>query len=167
LTRRTIWIAAAALAAAGCGGDEENGTGTQARMETAPKTEAEKPRATVTSPGPAPEATVPRESPEDQPGGAGDEVPARSLAQFTGRGGRITPRIVRVPPFIAVRAELRSADGRRYELTFTGRTIATGRKISSASMVLDGLRPGDGYVGHPAPLGVNEVRIEATAEPGP
>ncbi len=50
-------------------------------------------------------------SPEDEPGGAGDEEPARTLALFTGEGGRITPRTVRVPAFISIRVELRSEDG--------------------------------------------------------
>jgi hypothetical protein len=166
LRRSAIWIAAAALAATACGGDEESGTDTAARQQTEPRTETEAPRATVTAPGPEPQETIPRESPEDQPGGAGDEVPARSLAMFTARGGRITPRVVRVPPFIAVRAELRAADGRSYSLTFGNRTIRVGPEISSASTVLDGLRPGRAYSGRPGGAG-NPVRIEASAEPGP
>jgi hypothetical protein len=166
LSRRAAWLAVAALAAAGCGGDEETDTQTAARPETAPRTEPEEPRATVTAPGPAPDETIPRESPEDQPGGAGDEVPARSLALLTGRAGRITPRLVRVPPFISIRVELRSADGRPYSLTFGDRTIRTGPRISSASTVLDGLRPGKAYTGTPGTAG-NPVRIEASAEPGP
>jgi hypothetical protein len=167
LRRSAIWIAAAALAAAGCGGDEEEtGTGTAARPQTEPRTEAEEPRATVTAPGPEPQETIPRESPEDQPGGAGDEVPARSLALFNARGGRIVPRLVRVPPFIAIRAELHSNDGRPYSLMFGDRTISVGPRISSASTVLDGLRPGRAYTGTPRGAG-NRVRIEASAEPGP
>jgi hypothetical protein len=166
LTRRAVWLAAAALAATGCGGDEETDTETAGRTQTAPRTEPEEPRATVTAPGPAPEETIPRESPEDQPGGAGDEVPARSQAFLTGRGGRITPRLVRVPPFISIRVELRSADGRAYSLTFGNRSVTTGPQISSASTVLDGLRPGRAYTGTPGAAG-NPVRIEASAEPGP
>jgi hypothetical protein len=172
LTRRAVSLAVAALAAAGplaaagCGGDEETDTETAARPQTTPRTEVEEPRATVTAPGPSPEETIPRESPEDQPGGAGDEVPARSLALLTGRGGRITPRVVRVPPFISIRVELHSADGRPYSLTFGSRTVRTGREISSASTVLDGLRPGRAYTGTPGAAGTR-VRIEATAEPGP
>jgi hypothetical protein len=167
LTRRAIWIAVAALAVVGCGGDDESDTDTGARTQTTPTTETEEPRATVTSPGPAPEATIPEgESPEDQPGGAGDEVPARSLALLNARGGRISPRVVRVPPFIAIRVELHSNDGRQYSLTFGGRTISVGPRISSASTVLDGLRPGRAHTGTPGASG-NPVRIEASAEPGP
>lgn len=169
MTRRAVCIGAAALtiAAGGCGGDDESGTDTAARTQTTPPTETEEPRATVTSPGPAPEATIPEdESPEDQPGGAGDEVPARSLALLNARGGRIAPRVVRVPPFIAIRVELHSNDGRRYSLTFGDRTISVGPRITSASTVLDGLRPGRAYTGTPSAAG-NPVRIEASAEPGP
>jgi hypothetical protein len=166
LSRGAISIAAVALAIGACGGDEETGTDTAARQQTEPRTEAEEPRATVTAPGPEPQETIPRESPEDQPGGAGDEVPARSLAMFTARGGRITPRLVRVPPFIAIRAELRSADGRPYALTFGRRTIRVGPQVSSASTVLDGLRPGEAYTGR-AEGAENRVLIRADAEPGP
>jgi hypothetical protein len=166
LSRKAICIAAAALAIGGCGGDEETGTDTAARQQTEPRTEAEEPRATVTAPGPAPEETIPSESPEDQPGGAGDEVPARSLALLNARAGSIRPRVVRVPPFIAIRVELHSNDGRPYSLTFGDRTIRVGPQISSASTVLDGLRPGRAYTGTPGASG-NRVRIEATAEPGP
>ena len=161
-----VWIAVAALAAGGCGGDDESGGDTAARTQTTPATEAEEPRATVTSPGPEPEATVPEESPEEQPGGAGDEIPARSQAMFTGRAGRIAPRVVHVPPFIAIRVELRSADGRPYALFFGGRAVRTGPEVSSASTVLDGLRPGEAHAGRVSGA-ENRVLIRADAEPGP
>jgi hypothetical protein len=93
-------------------------------------------------------------------------VPARSQARLTGRAGRITPRLVRVPPYISIRVELRSADGRAYSLTFGNRSIRTGPQVASASTVLDGLRPGKAYTGRPGGSG-NTVRIEASAEPGP
>lgn len=106
------------------------------------------------------------ESPEDMPGGAGDEEPARTLALFTGRAGRISPRLVRVPAFISVRIELRSADGAAYALRFGNKTIAAGDKLQSASTTIDGLRPGQAITGRPTAAG-NPVRISATAEPGP
>ena len=170
-------VAAAALALmlalSGCGGDDEEASTTPAATtpaETA-ETELERPETereeqpneveTGTETG-----TARAESPEDQPGGAGDEEPARTLALFTARDGRISPRVVRVPAFISVRAELRSADGASYGLRFGDTTIRAGGELSSASATLDGLRPGEAIVGRPMGRG-NPVRIAATAEPGP
>ena len=116
----------------------------------------------------APETeSVPTEAtPEDQPGGAGDEEPARTLALFTANDGRITPRLVRVPAFISIEVQLRSADGERYRMRFGDVTITAGGGLSSVSTTIDGLRPGEAIVGTPEGPG-NRVRIEATAEPGP
>ena len=102
-------------------------------------------------------------APEDQPGGAGDEIPASTQALFTGRAGKISPRIVRVPPFIAVRVQLRSGDGAAYELSGGGDTLRAAGGMAK-SVVFDGLRPGKrltltGTGG--------TVVIEASAEPGP
>ena len=107
-----------------------------------------------------------RGSPEEQPGGVGDEEPARSQALFTGRAGRITPRIVRVPAFFSVRVVLRSADGQKYGLRIGGRTLRAGGTLGSSGVTLDGLRPGRAYEGRELNSGV-KVRVEATAEPGP
>ncbi|MEA2331296.1 MAG: hypothetical protein QOH58_1434 [Thermoleophilaceae bacterium] len=164
----------AALALAGCGGDDES--------EPAATTEAP-PAPTVTEAETAPEAepTVPQEQTEtlppdgdgtgagtgeNGPGGAGDEEPARTLALFTGENGRIEPSVVRVPAFISIRVELRSADGREYGLAFDGEAIAVGGELGSVSTTIDGLRPGARVIGKPTGAS-NEVRIEATAEPGP
>ena len=161
---RAIAIAAAclALAAAGCGEDEEPTLG-GAGDAPATETTSTAPRAT------APSATAPPETvpPEEQPGGAGDEEAARSPAFFTGKDGRITPREVRVPPFLAIRVELRSVDGRRYGLRFGERELRAGdggRRRSS--LTLEGLRPQKSVVGTPLGAG-NRVRIVASAEPGP
>ena len=109
-------------------------------------------------------AAAPGVSPENQPGGAGDEVPASSQALITGRDGRFHPTVVRVPPFIAIRVELNSADGVEYELEGGGRDVRAGGEIRSASTTYDGLRPGKRLV-LSGPQG--KVTIEATAEPGP
>jgi hypothetical protein len=188
--RRAALAAAAsalALAAAGCGGDDEESAATTeaappptaepAPTETQPQTEREaeaeegeteqeterKAEAEARDPTEPPE---PPEWPEDQPGGAGDEEPARSLALLTGENGVIRPRVVRVPAFISIRVELRSADGREYALRFKGETIRVSSALASVSTTFDGLRPGASMVGTPAGGGA-KVRIEATAEPGP
>ncbi|MEA2408611.1 MAG: hypothetical protein QOE69_2730 [Thermoleophilaceae bacterium] len=161
----------ALLAFAGCGGDDEPTTVTNAETtptETAPAVTA--PTDTETEKDDAPKGEDPMTetspSPEEQPGGAGDEEPARTLALFTARGGRITPRVVRVPAFISIQIELRSADGAKYGLRFGGTTITAGGDLNSVSKTIDGLRPGEAIVGRPTGAG-NRVRIEATAEPGP
>jgi hypothetical protein len=162
------------LMAAGCGDDDEEGSSAATQTQT----EKSPPPPTVTETQPQPEETEPEleptetvepppeTSPEDAPGGAGDEEPARSLALLTGRGGKITPRVVRVPAFISIRVELRSADGREYALRFKGETIRVSSALGSVSTTFDGLRPGASMVGTPAGGGA-KVRIEATAEPGP
>jgi hypothetical protein len=158
------------LALAACGGDDEpdatSGAST-ASPDTAGSTESAGPR-TDTATAPAqPPATSTSPSPEDQTGGAGDEVAAESQALLTGRGGRITPRVVRVPAFISIRVELRSADGAPYVLRFGRRTLAVRTELPSISHRFAGLRPGDALIGESAEGTGNTVRIEATAEPGP
>ena len=162
-------LLALVLAAAGCGGDDEPAA-------TTPTATAEtETTATMTTPEETPTETAPAEtvpgtetgtSPEDTPGGAGDEEPARTLALFTARAGQIRPRLVRVPAFISVQIELRSADGAAYALRFGDTTIRAGGQINSSSTTIDGLRPGESIVGVPQGAG-NKVRISATAEPGP
>ena len=159
-----------AVALAGCGGEE--GRVRQDTVDTGATPAATAPAATSparTAPTREETVTVPEDdvttspSPEDRPGGAGDEQPASSQALFTGRAGSVRPRLVQVPPFIAIRAELRSADGRSYRLRFGGRSIAVDGARRSASTTFDGLRPGRRLVG----TGAGRVVIEASAEPGP
>ncbi len=101
---------------------------------------------------------------EDQEGGAGDEIPASSQALVTGDGGKLSPGTVRVPPFIAIRVQLRSADGVEYELTGGGKTVKAGGEIETAATTFDGLRSGEKLV-LSGPQG--KVTIVANAEPGP
>jgi hypothetical protein len=180
VTRRLAPVVVAVLLAlAGCGGDDEEPAATTeaappptaepAPTETQAETETEAEiEGTDAEPEPA-EPTEPAEpppSPEDQPGGAGDEEPARALALLTGENGRITPRRVRVPAYISIRVELRSKDGQEYGLRFQGANLRVSGGLSSVSTTIDGLRPGRAVVGTPTGPG-NRVRIEATAEPGP
>jgi hypothetical protein len=164
-------VAALSLAALGCGGDDEE-TQTGARTDTTPaetrgeETVAETETETEPETTPVEPETEPAPAPEEEPGGAGDEEPARSLAMFTGRGGQIVPRTIRVPAFISIRVELRSADGRDYGLRIAGETLNVTGGLGSVSTTFDGLRPGQVLVGTPIGPG-NRVRVEATAEPGP
>lgn len=177
---RRRWAAPAAilaivLAGAGCGGDDEGG----ARQET---TSAKPVTPTVTVPArTSPEreqtetaARSPKDEggeaqkkpgyPEDQPGGAGDEVPASAQVALTGRGGRIGPLVVKVPPFISIRVVLRSADGKPYLMRFGRRVVKARIKGASPTATFDGLRPGRRLVGFSVS---GRVVIEASAEPGP
>ena len=161
--RRALAVAAAVglAAATGCGDEEEPSLGGGG---DAPATETTSSAPTATAPSAtAPPETVP---PEEQPGGTGDEEAARSPAFFTGKGGRITPRVVRVPPFLAIRVELRSADGRHYGLRFGGRELRVGDRKPRNTLTLEGLRPQEAVAGTPIGAG-NRVRIVASAEPGP
>ena len=105
-------------------------------------------------------------SPEDGTGGAGDEEPARTLALFTGRAGGSRRAWCACPPFISIRVELRSADGARVRPDVRRRDDQVSGGLASVSTTIDGLRPGAKLVG--TPTGARgQVRIEATAEPGP
>ncbi len=160
-------VIALALPVSGCGGDDEEPASLPTDPVTTPAQTATAEAPTNTEEEPQePETAPPESGPEDQPGGAGDEEPARTLALFTASDGRITPRVVRVPAFIAVQVELRSKDGREYGLRFGDVTITAGGDLSSVSTKIDGLRPGKAITGEPTGPG-NRVRIEATAEPGP
>jgi len=162
-------LIAALLAASGCGSDDETGSTTpaaEARTETAETASTPTDAKTETEPAGTDTGAGTSEGPEAMPGGAGDEEPARTLALFTGRGGRISPRVVRVPAFISVQVELRSADGATYALRFGDTTITAGDRLGSVSTTIDGLRPGEAIVGRANGKGT-DVRISATAEPGP
>jgi hypothetical protein len=154
---------------AGCGGGgKEHAKASAPDTATSPATTATSPTTTertetATAPAGRTQTTT---SPEGRQGGAGDEQPAYSQALFTGRGGRLTPAVVRVPAYIAIRIELRSGDGGSYGLRFAGRTLRASRDTGSTSASLAGLRPGKELIGEPVGGG-NQVRVEATAVPGP
>jgi hypothetical protein len=165
-------LVALAIPLGACGGDDEDeppagATTTEQTVEQTTDSET-----TTTDVNPETE-TLPNDGDgngvdtgESGEGGAGDEQPAETLALFTGENGKITPAVVRVPAFIAVRVELRSADGAEYGVTFEGETIKVSAGLGSVSTTIDGLRPGEKLVG--TPIGASgKVRIEATAEPGP
>ncbi|HEX6457947.1 MAG TPA: hypothetical protein VF032_03435 [Thermoleophilaceae bacterium] len=156
-------IAAAALAGCGSGG---GGTQTQAAVSTTPTTP---PPPSVTATTPIATATTPTQtttSPEQQPGGAGDETPISTQALFTGKGGDITPATIRVPPFIAVKVVLHSADGQGYGIEVAHHQLSVDGSNPTATVQLSGLRAGKRYTvnvtGAPETLA-----IVANAEPGP
>ena len=147
-----------------CGGDDEEGETTAA--ETEPIATVPGP---VTTPPPETPQTTKKPDPDEEPLAVppeeqqGDEEAIRSEAVFTGKGGRLTPREVRVPAFIAIRVILRSTDGGAYSLTMNGTRLSIeGNKTDE--LKLDGLLPKKSYAGK-SPQG--DVRVVASAEPGP
>ena len=156
-----LLLGALGLVFTACGDDDDGDTA----AETTPTTTAPAP---VTTPPPeTPDTTEkpdpdtePRTVPEEQ---QGDEEAIRSEAVFTGRNGRLTPREVRVPAFIAIRVILRSADGGSYSLTMNGKRLAI-EGDGTDELELDGLLPDRSYEGK-SPQG--NVRVVASAEPGP
>ena len=156
----------AALAAAGCGGDDEKQSGVSTTPPPQAPATASTPAPTVSTPATTPQAQPPPETgPEDQPGGAGDEEPARVEAALTGRGGKISPREVRVPPYIAVEVTLYSADRRDYEVTVNGKRVTVGSGDRLGSVSLAGLRPNASYTVKSSDG--RTIRVVASAEPGP
>jgi hypothetical protein len=148
-----------------CGDEEED---TEPPAQTAPTTSAPAP---VTTPPPEVPGTDGGKDPDAEPRTVppeeqqGDEEPIRSEAVFTGTGGRLTPRAIRVPAFIAIRVILRSTDDRIYSLRIGGSRLTIGDAGRSvAELELDGLLPGESYKGR-SPQG--NVRVVASAEPGP
>jgi len=153
--------AACALAllalAAGCGGDDEEEPPERepaATAPTAPETTSQEPE-TEDTPSPEQEGTTP--APEEDPEA---EEPVRSEAVFTARGGRISPRRIEVPAYVAVTVVLQAKDEGEYSITIEGRRLSVGGEAD-----LDGLGPGERYTGT-ASTGQRLV-ISATAEPGP
>jgi len=156
----------AALVLGGCGADEEPATpsSTGSGSTTSTTSPSEGSTAGSTETGTSESTETGRSSSEDDEGGAGDEQPIRSEVRVEGRDGSLTPRRIRVPPFIAVRLELRSRDDRRYRVSIAGRTLVAGPQ-DRARLTLDGLMPDRSYALRGLD-GVNDVRIVASGEPG-
>lgn len=141
-------LAALTLAAAGCGSDDEEPAGqttppaATAQTEGAGTDTAPEPE-TTTAPAPGTTEDEPA-SPEDQEGGAGDEEPARTEVELAVSREGISPREVRVVPYLRVVIVVRSTDGTAYDLRYsapgtTGEASGTG----TARIELDGMRPGE------------------------
>lgn len=158
-----LLLGAIAIMLSSCGADEEKKASTgpvspspSASTPPVSTPSATAPAATATPP---PAATATRKEPD-----AGDEEPISTPVMLTGRGAKISPRLVEVPAFIGVRVTLRSSDQLTYQLDFGTKTIGVDVEKRENSVVLSGLRAGRRYVGN-GPNG--RVVISATGEPGP
>ena len=159
------------MLAVGCGGDNEPESAERpAPGSTVPaEPPADRaPRVPPREPGKPPaEAQPPADGKPPPRGGAGEESePAVVEAVLTGRGGRLTPAVVRVPPYVSVRVVLVSDDGDVYGLLVQGARLRVDAGTPRARATLPGLRPQASYVGKPTEGGPR-VTIEASAEPGP
>ena len=173
-----LMIAGVTGAVSACGSEDEDETAATPPPSTAPT--AQPPSTPAPSPAPPGQPEEPREL-TPPPGGAehrrdgerprspadGGSEPVRAEAVVTGRRGRLAPRLVRVPAYVAVRLVLRSADGAGYGLELgRGRRVSVGQGQSEDTLELDGLAPGQRYTARPE-NGGPPVVIEASAEPGP
>jgi hypothetical protein len=147
-----------------CGSDDEEAdtAETTATTPVSPPVTTPPPEAKTPDKGKDPDEEPRTVPPEEQ---QGDEEPIRSEAVFTGKGGRLTPREIRVPAFIAIRVLLRSSDDGSYSLKIGGKTLSIGGGGTGLDELdLDGLLPDESYKGT-SPQG--DVKVVASAEPGP
>ena len=146
-----------------CGSDDEEAdtVETTATTPVSPPVTTPPPEAKTPDKGKDPDEEPRTVPPEEQ---QGDEEPIRSEAVFTGKGGRLTPREIRVPAFIAIRVILRSSDDGSYSLQVHGQRLEIGAGTATDELDLDGLLPDESYKGT-SPQG--NVRVVASAEPGP
>lgn len=160
-------MAAALVALAGCGGGGGGGGATTTSTTAAAVTTSRTVSASIgsitnTATTVHSVTTLSTKSSKEQQ--SGDETPISTQALFTGRGGKITPAKIEVPPFIAVTVVLKSADGKSYGLALPDHGLITN---GTAQLKLSGLRAGDRYVLKTKGATPARVIIEANAEPGP
>ena len=145
-----------------CGSDDDEDVAETTPTTTAPApVTTPPPETTDTSKAPDPDSEPRTVPPEEQ---QGDEEAIRSEAVFTGRNGRLTPREIRVPAFIAIRVILRAQDQGSYALRIGGQSLGVDATVSTDEVNLDGLLPNESYQGR---SGNGNVRVVASAEPGP
>ena len=161
-------LAAVLLAAAllgGCGGEEEEpapaATPTAEATPTATPTPTPEPTAT---PSPTAEATPAPESPEDQPGGAGDEEAVRVPVRFTVDGEGITPPQVSVPAFLALELIVANDLPEPVTVRLDGAEPLTVGPGETGRARLEGRRPGS-YEVDAGPAGT--ALLVTGVEPGP
>jgi hypothetical protein len=145
-----------------------------ASTTAAPKAGA--PSATTTAPtstAPAPAPTAPTATTgvppagEAQPGGGGDEQPARTPAAFTVDGATITPATITVAAFLAIDVAVTARHtAQRVELQAPGGGVIDVSAGGTAHRLLGGLKPGD-YALTTAAGGRATLHVVSGGAPGP
>jgi hypothetical protein len=163
---RRLVVALVAVALAGCGSDGDDAAPTA----TPPPVAAETPTETATptpdptptrTPTPTPSRTA---SPEDQPGGAGDEEEARVPVRYRVTPKGISPRQVSVPAFLALELIVDSYLAEPFVVRLEGAPpleVGAGR---TARMDLEGRRPGTYRIEFGD---AGQALLVTGAEPGP
>jgi hypothetical protein len=113
----------------------------------------------ASAPARTPAPTPTGNGPEAQPGGAGDEQPARQRVRLSIRDDGIAPRLVKVSAFLPVALVVRNETVHEQIVTVLGtrprRALSVGKGVT-ATLHLDGLRRGrytiEGYAAGRATL---------------
>ncbi len=153
-----------AAALAGCGGDD--GEQSSATPAAAPSAATESATASETG-TPSPTATeqpLPSVSPEDQPGGAGDEEPTRVPVEFTITDGKISPPQVAVPAFLALELIVNNKSSQQVVVRLEGAQPMTVGAGETGRARLEGRKKGS-YVVDAGSAG--QAVLVTGVEPGP
>jgi hypothetical protein len=156
VARTLLAVLVVAAAVAGCGGDDD-------------QTAAPSPAATET-PTPSPTASastqpLPSVSPEDEPGGQGDEQPIRVPAEFTfADGGAVKPTQVAIPAFFTIQLIVHNTTSQPIDVSFDGDKVLTVDAGGTGKKELEGRKRGS-YVLDAGSAG--QALIVTGAKPGP
>jgi hypothetical protein len=155
-------ICSGVVLAAGCGGDEPTVAPAPTVTATPSATASATPTATATAtPTPTPTATT---SPEDQPGGAGDEEPARVPLEFTLDDSGLKPKTISVPAFLGLELIVHNRTGQPQRVVLEGSGELDAPANDTARVRFEGRRAGTyevdaGAAGH--------AQVIVGVEPGP
>jgi hypothetical protein len=156
-----IW---AGLLLTGCGGDDSTVSSSPAETATPTATATASPTATPTATASATATATATASPEDQPGGAGDEEPARVPLEFTLSASGLKPSTISVPGFLGLELIVHNETSQPQRVTLEGSGTLDVPANDSARARFEGRRPGT-YKVDAGPAGTAKVIVGV--EPGP
>jgi hypothetical protein len=160
VARALIAVLTVAAALAGCGGDDSTET-------AAPPAATDTPTATAT-PSATPTETaqpLPSVSPEDEPGGQGDEQPIRIPAEFTfAEGGAVKPTQVAVPAFFTIELIVHNQTSQPIDVRFAGEQVMTVEPGGTGDKEVKGRKKGSWVLDAGA---AGQALVVTGAKPGP